>query len=379
MSNDLAARMAALMKSAGIDQRQAILLVKAAADANNIQARMQEKQAKAQLAKGFGKGVDYLRGMFGRTPPVTRAPSPLPAPMRPTPVAPAPVSGTNGAFGFNPKAQQANVKATLAQPPAPRPSRLPQMALGTLGAAGAGTVGVGHASENSQQTVGRSLTNPLTWFNPNTEEDVFKNNMNRWNEQAQPIKDEMAALRGKDDKKWLELNQKLQSGDFGGGMRLGGLNPFASQKAKVYQEGAGKIQSGMQDRYNTEMGKVGPQSGDDEMLRQIDEQLGGGRLLPGQAEALEHQKALLRKRREATPGEESPEALAIKQRMEAAGMRLTPFKTTVRPQAYGSWNTGARPGAGNAQGFAKSKYDMRPQQKPRDPWEAVVNPNMMFG
>jgi hypothetical protein len=211
--------------------------------------------------------------------------------------------------------------------------------------------------------------------------------MKQYNEQRQGIQAEMdAALVAKDMPKYNELNAKFQKGDFGGSsFALGGLNPFASRTGGSYQQDALTAQKALQGKYNTAMGKVGPQSGDAEAIKAIEDRLGSGELIGPQAEAMEKQLKFLKERYASKPGAESPEAIALRVRMEAAkpsGMRFTPWKppggatASTAGNPTGNWNLGGRPIIpGHRQGFTPNPYDYRTPPNPGEQPPAYFNFN----
>jgi len=378
MNKVAAARIAVLVKTAGLTPVQAALLVKAAADASNVQARM-EKDA---YARAFGSALGSR--LTKLTPGLNRAWT------RPGAAAGAPRTFSGAKLG-----------KSLAY--------------------GGGTAVVGgHAYNDAANTQGTSY-NPLTWhrgkigqrlglgntFNP-SEEDIFKRNQAGFNESAQSIKSQMdAAPPGSPE--WAALNDKYQKGDFGvdhgwsiGGMldgkmpdinplnyRMGGLNPFATRRGEGYQGNMQAQQGALQGKYNAEMGKVGPQPGDPEMMKKLQEQMAAGDLLPHQHEAMQKQLSALEGRMKQKPGEENDAARQIKERMVGklgpdgklvpgggAGMRWQPWKppgATTAPTAApaaggnpsGNWHLGSRPRMpGYAQGYVVNPQDYRnaPQQ-----------------
>ncbi len=398
MNKVAAACIAGIVKSTGMSPVMAAQLVKAAAD-RGLAVRLEKAAGlppwlnPMNLVRGAGRAV-------GRSPAVPRRMSPLPTAGRAgvpaagpagafgysrpaelaaarkaaTPVAPAP--GPAGAFGYTPPPAAAGAAkaAPHAAPPASRgPGRSVGGRLAGLAAGGGlGTFGVGHLNNDAQDTVGRSI-NPLTWFGqPNTEEDVFRRNMGKFDEQSQGIKGEMdAALAANDMGKFNELSGKFQSGNFGGSrFGMGGLNPFASRTGGAYQQKALAQQKALQGKFDSEVGKGGPQPGDSELAAQLEARLASSDLLPQHEAAMKKHLEMLRKRMSATPGATTPEAEAIKARMLSSGMRWSggkPPAPTPSPSGSptGNYHLGSRPMfGGRAQGFVNNPHDYRDVPQP---------------
>jgi hypothetical protein len=361
--------------------QQMSLLVKAAQDADAIRERMEKSAFFGTAQRIAGRGLRAVGSAFGRGPkPVAVSPPRLPTVPTQTPVMPK--AGPEGAFGYSRAREQAAASKILT-PPAPPAQPRNRLALSALGIGGVGTggaLGYGHLRNDAADTVGKSW-NPLTWGGGNSAEDVYKANLAKWNAQRQELAERMKAVQDTDPAKYQELERQWQSGDHGqSAWSLGGLNPFASRSAARHQELALSAQDDLQKKYTDAMGKVGPRASDPDRIKEIDENLTTGRMLPGQAEELEAEKARIRRRMETAAGTESSEAAEIRKRMEAAGMRMRGVKPPPQLHPYGAWHVGVRPGGtpGNAQGFGKGRYDYRQPQ--RDVWEDVIaNNNSIFG
>lgn len=344
MNKEAAARIAAVVRTTGLTPLQAALLVKAARD-RAVASRMEKEAFLGAILRGAGAAGRSVRNLFGRTPPTPVRPSPLPTVPGRVPVAPATApSGAAGAFGFSPKAQARTVDRALPAPaPAPRgfgaqAVRTGGILTGLAGVGGAGAVGAGHLHNDAQNTVGRSV-NPLTWFGqPNTEEDVFRNNQAGYDAARSGIQGEMdAALTAGDHPKYEQLNDRFLRGDFGGSpWALGGLNPFASRTGAQHQRHMSAAQSALQAKYQGELGKSGPRPGDQQLMQAIERRMQDPGLLPAQAQAMERQLAALRTRLGQPTGQENDAARQIRVRMQLAGMRA--------PTAPGAAPAGGPPG-----------------------------------
>ncbi len=212
------------------------MLAKAAADANGIVERMtasMEKEAGPwdlmrrggqAFMKTFTRPANPMAGLPKPRPTSVPTPTPRPAP------APKPV------------------KPPL-PPMGPRefsPARLAGTLGTAAGAAGAGTIGYGHMQNAAENTVGRSI-NPLTWFDPQSEDQVFDRNRLK----AQGMFDshakaqQEAIARGDFDAAGTMADQ-MQSGDFGrSGWLQRTFNPFTSQESgKTYADRARAFQAG---------------------------------------------------------------------------------------------------------------------------------------
>lgn len=304
-----------------------------------------------------------------------------------------------GAFAVSRQAMRGGVPHSLisgATLPVPRQFSLGRTAA-TAGGLGVGGAGAGltaaHANDAADNTVGMSM-NPLTWGRGSlgrslgmsggpSEEDVYRQNQSGYTDAAKGIRGDMdSALAAGDHEKWQGLNAKFMSGDFGAATganplnwRMGGLNPFAAQKGRVYQDRMLGAQQGLQSKYDTEMTKAGPRPGDQEMMSHLQDRLTRGDLLPEQANAMQSQLEALRKRLGQAPGTESDAAAAIKSRMTGAGMRFTPHRMPGSPgaataQPYAGWNLAGRPQLpGYMTGQQMMPADHRP---PGGFWDAVV-------
>jgi hypothetical protein len=244
---------------------------------------------------------------------------------------------------------------------------------------GAGAVaGYGHAADHAANSPESHWYNPLTWTGDHpSHEQVFQQNNAKYTEQAGGMNQQIdEALGSGDHAKAQSLQQQMDSGDFGGSFwRLGGLNPFAEQRAGVYQRRALGSQNKLQGDYNTELGKSGPQPGDSERMRMLEERLTRGDMLPTQADALTRQRDALRTRMGTAPGTENPAAKTIRDRMTASGMRFAGPKPAGggAPSPAGGpshWGSLARPASpGVIQGWAINPYDHRSDPYP-DPLAA---------
>lgn len=378
MNKVAAARIAALVKTVGFTPVQAALLVKAAADAANVKVRMEKEarflgtgmQAVGQGLKAVGSRVNKM------TPKLNRAWT------------------TPGAAG------------------GPRQFSAGRAAVGVPALAVAG----GHAYEDAANTHGVSAYNPLTWqrgqigrrlgldyFNPSPE-DIFKRNKAKFDTSAADIKKQMdAAPVGSPE--WQALNEKYQKGDFSPdhgwsldrlmdgkigdinplSYRMGGLNPFATRRGEAYQGNMQAQQGTLQGQYAGEMGKVGPQPGDPELVKKLQEQMQSPDLLPHQQEAMQSQLKALQDRMKQKPGEESAAAADIKRRMLGAGMRSPTWKppgaTAAAPAVpasgnpTGNWHLGSTPRVpGYAQGFQYNPQDYRAAPPSPNYWGPVTGP-----
>lgn len=363
MNKVAADRIAVVMKLTGANLVQAAQLVKAASD-KALKARM-EKQGRAWAGR-------QLSGLVRNIPGLNRAyttKGPMTGLMSPKGVAHAMPERA----GLADRAVRMGFKPMYG----PRQFSGSRLA-GVTAGAGATAVGGGHLWNDSQNTVGRSL-NPITWFNPQSEEDVFGRNMEQYKGQANGMKDQILAARANGDNAGAEkLQAQYDSGNFGGSRwSLGGLNPFVSSNAGDYRKRATGIQAGIQGKYNSEMEKVGPRPGDDALVKSLEERLGRGDLLGPDEEIVRSQLAAVKGRMAAKPGTESPEAAAIRTRMQGIpGMRFTPWKapggatTPAGGAPYGNWHLGSRPRVpGGAQGFVMNPGDYRgPSTSPDNYW-----------
>lgn len=242
-----------------------------------------------------------------------------------------------------------------------------------IGGAGAATIGGGHAYNAYRAGQG-------------SPEDIYKRNAEAYGRASQGLQGEMdGALAGGDMGKYNELNERFQKGDFVEGTnswnpldwRMGGLNPFSGREhGTTLQSRMMAQQKKLQGDYNTEMGKVGPQPGDSDLVTRLNERLQSPDLLPQQAQAMQKQLDAVKKRMGQTPGTQTDAAAQIRQRMEQAGMRFSPFKAPgaaatspaggPQPMA-GGWNLGGRPRVpGYMTGAAMMPGDFRPYQQPWD-------------
>ncbi len=222
------------------------MLVKAAADTAGVMARMArtaelEKEAAplSWLARQGGR-------MFGRSPAIPRVASPLPQPgMLPKPPAP-PAAGTAGAFGFNPRAHASAVNQQVRPPAAaaPRPRMSPLSRLGIAGGTlGAGGLGAAHMNAAAEDTVG-STSNPFTWANPKSEQQVFDQNLSRAKSMQGSHEAAITkAIAGGNFDEAARLQAELEGGEFGGSSGLARFfNPFASRSGKTYADRARAVQ-----------------------------------------------------------------------------------------------------------------------------------------
>lgn len=121
--------------------------------------------------------------------------------------------------------------------------------LGTAaGAGGAGAIGYGHMQNSAENTVGKSW-NPLTWTNPQSEDQVF----NRNKDKAQGMFDERqtaqnAAIDRGDFDAAESIGKEMETGEFGRSNWLQrNLNPFQSQESgRAYADRARGFQAGDQ-------------------------------------------------------------------------------------------------------------------------------------
>lgn len=365
----------------GIPANAVALLRKAAADAD-LRDRM-EKSAKARLAGGlFGAGVGAATG------------------------------GVEGA-GIGAAAGLAGGKRMFSRPAglstAP-PHAMTRAFSGartaaTVGGATAGAAGLAGThtalNRNADNTHGMS-SNPYTWGRNKggqklglnqgpSREQVFERNQQGLDDvfNRSGLKAEMdAASASGDHKKLFELTKRQAAGDFDVdhgwstdrlmagkigdinplSYRLGGLNPWAHDKAQTSMGRMGAQQKGLQGEYDAKMRQVGPQPGDAELMQQLQEQLNSDDLLPHQHAAYAKQMEMIKTRMGGKPGEESPDAAAIRQRMTGVGMRHRGWKPPAAPGAApapaapqsGVRNLSARRGV---QGWAPDMYDFRHRPK----------------
>jgi hypothetical protein len=229
---------------------------------------------------------------------------------------------------------------------------------GALGAAG--LWGVPHLQQSAEQTVGTRMFNPFTWGGQRRSEgEVFRSAMQNQQAQMTPMIEELnKAYDAGDADKIDKLNAQMESGDVGGGWRMGGLNPwFAGQSARDYRNVAGGVQTKMQERYNKAMRVSAPTAQDLTRMDAIDRQLASGTLLPGHRDVLARQRAILQQKLKNQPGFESPAAIKARQEMEALqpeGMHFRPYTTynANQPAAgghyFGPHSQGLNYGAGPA-------------------------------
>lgn len=234
-----------------------------------------------------------------------------------------------------------------------------------------------------------NFLNPFTYGERPTEEQIFQRHMKDFNSkadnyrpdgtifsgvrnmfgisQAAPIRTQITEALGRGDvEKAQALQAELDSGDFGGGPRLMGLNPFASRGGGYNRDTALAMQARRQDKYDTEMKKVGPVEGGEQALDAMRKRLATENLLPGQASELERQMEALQQRMSTTPGTETDPAAAIKEKMLGAGMRHRAFQGPKRPRpTAGGWQLGRRP-----QGVNTALHN--PNDFRGSPWEAAI-------
>lgn len=374
MGPDATRRMAAFLKQAGSDTNRRLALLNAAV---SLIKAANDKQLEARLTKtaGLGNLLPRIAGGAARTGP------------------------SWGSLGRGLKRLTSNTVAR------PFTKRMPgegfmggarQFAPGrTAGIAGGTGLALGgmHAHEAAKDTAGIDALNPFTYGRGSigralgadqgpSEEDIFRRNQQGYDRASAAHLQRMNDAVGTPE--YDKLNDQFQRGEFSeevgwddpGRWRFGGLNPFApASSGKYYQQRMLAQQKGLQGKYDAMMGKVGPQPGDSEAIAKLTEQLQTGDLLPQQAQALQRHLDVLKKRMGETPGVESPEAKAIRERMEAAGMR---FRGGPKAPAPG-YGTGVprplmggmkRPAAGGyGQGQAMMPYDYRPM----DQWASVFN------
>lgn len=276
------------------------------------------------------------------------------------------------------------------------PARIAGIGLG-------GSAAYGHAREHADNTVGSRWFNPLTyggkWYNPfswgedpseaekHTKQlDIFKRQNADFNAQAEGLKADYGARiqqalsrgdHGAAQQLQQEMLAKMQSGNFGGSFwSLGGLNPFAQQRASLSRHRALTAQGGVQGAYNAEMGRVGPQPGDVERLQALQERLQAGDVMPYEAKMLEEQIGALKQKVEATPGTESPYAQQLRERMQGTGMRFSPYAPQApappvapvkpTPTATPAGHLGQRPGSSHYYNPYLNAYDFRPNNSYND-------------
>jgi hypothetical protein len=253
-----------------------------------------------------------------------------------------------------------------------------------LGGGGVATLGGGHMYNAAQNQTGRDWYNPFTWGSRPSEEDIFKRNSEEYDRASAELRGEMdTALAAGDMSKYNGLNERMQRGDFQESTgwnplnwRFGGLNPFSSATpGATLQQRMLDQQKALQGKYNAEMGKSGPQAGDAELVKALQERMASPDLLPQQAAAMQKQLDAVRARMKQAPGVQNDAATQIRQRMESAGMRFTPFggarpaaaPAAPGPQPYTGWNLGGRPRMpGYMTGAAMMPGDFRPYQQPWD-------------
>lgn len=246
------------------------------------------------------------------------------------------------------------------------------------GAGLGGLAGYGHMQDHAQNYTASSSTysNPLTWFGSSpSHEDAFKQNYGKYQEQTGDLQNQIdSALAGGDHAKAEELGNQMRTGDYGGSFwRMGGLNPFATQRAGYHRDQAMKQQQAVQGQYNTEMGKVGPGPGDQERLARLERAAQNPNMLPNQYEAVSKQLTALRQKMQGTPGVENPQASAIRQRMQEAGMRQMPFKSPGNPALMAGGAGTAAMSQAQAQGFGATQTDPRRRaQQSYDTWERTI-------
>lgn len=367
MNKVAADRIAVVMKLTGLNLVQAAQLVKAAND-RALKSRM-EKEGRflrdplVAGAKYVGRNIPGLRRAYTK---------------------PGALTGIKDRKGTayaldglaRPAVDRGIASGKLTGMYGPRQYSGARAARTAAGVAGLG-VGGGHLYNDSQNTVGRSA-NPITWFNPQSEEDVFGRNMEQYKGKAEEMKSQILAARASGDNAGAEkLQAQYDSGNFGGSnFQMFGLNPFATQDASAYRKRAMGIQTGIQSKYNTEMEKVGPRPGDAALVKSLEERLGRGDMLGPDEEIIKSQLAAVKGRMAAKPGTESPEAVALRTRMQGIpGMRFQPWKvpggatTPTGGAPYGNWHLGSRSRIpGGAQGFVMNPGDYRATPSPDNYW-----------
>lgn len=268
----------------------------------------------------------------------------------------------------------------------------PGRTAGLMGAGAGGVVG-GHMYENAQDQTGVGL-NPMTWGRGSigrsmgmsggpSPEDIFKRHQAGYDEARHGIQSEMDGAVN-DPEKFKQLNERFQQGDFKAdtgwnpmNWSMGGLNPFGKQTGVGHQGHMLEQQKALQGQYNTEAGKSGPQAGDQDMQKYLEERMQSPDLLPAQHQAMQKQLDAMKSRMSQAPGTPNDAASAIKHRMESSGMRFNPLRPQgggqQGPKPSGGWNLGGRPRMpGYMTGAAMMPGDFRPYQQP---WDYVQNSN----
>ncbi len=254
----------------------------------------------------------------------------------------------------------------------------------------------GHLYNDAQNTVGRSL-NPLTWFNPSERwynehkpelyaryAEIFKRNSQAADTASARLRAEMESARASGNMDWYnKLNERLIKGDFRERVslwnipqyRVGGLNPFAPEHGSTLQSRMLEQQKALRGHLDAALRTTMKQPGDEAMAASLQKQLASPDLLPRQAEALQRQLETLQSRIK-SPGDPNADALALQQRMIAAGMHVPPLVpgkpaipgTTPGVTPYSSgWNMGGRTRSpGYATGASMMPAEFRPYQQAYD-------------
>jgi hypothetical protein len=228
--------------------------------------------------------------------------------------------------------------------------------IGTAGAAG--TIGYGHLSNAANEIAGHApwkplgergpwfgsswSLNPARWFGGGAqdEEQAFKYN----NERYKPMREQMDAQisAAHSTGNHAEANRLIalrNSGNYGGGYRMFGLNPLANRNAGHYGTNARNIQQNFQNRLDAQRGQAGPQPGDQERIREISEQMQTGNFLPHEQRGMQQELDAIRARMQQEPGSENDESRRIISQMTGAGMNPRAFQhTAVAGGLPAHWN-----------------------------------------
>jgi len=336
---EAAVRIAVLVKTAGLSPLQAAQLVKAAGDAAAVRARMEKDGLWDMLGRGGARAFGAVRSMFGGGgPKPPMAPRPAPPPsfgLRPDPRAPVGPAMPPPPPGMR--------MPTPAPGAGPRPAQGgglfgPGMRFSPLrtAAAGAGlAVGGQHIANHYDNAIGPTM------FGNNSAEDVFTRNKTQYDAARAGITQEMEKARAAGDlARFRELSGRLQRGDFAGPdsprfdpatgfsgnplrARMWGLNPWAAPTGGELQQRMLAAQRALHGEHAKAL-TPGAQPGDAEAARGLEQRLRSGDMLPDQAEALQHELAMLRERLGRPAGGATAGSRAVPERMRAAGMRLPP-------------------------------------------------------
>jgi hypothetical protein len=273
--------------------------------------------------------------------------------------------------GAAPIGQQAAQQATR------QGGGLLRTARNTLGTA-AGIGGLGYAGhEAAQYDPQTHAYNPFSWGLTDRGrewENVYHRNNQQFNDLAQPTVNSLnEALAGGDLNAAQRHQGTLASGNFGPWYSMGGLNPLA-RRGSDYQRNALASQHGLQGEYNQAMARSNYQSGDGELMGTLQRQLESGEVLPIQRTAMQRQLDVLRQRMSTPAGTESPDALAIAQRMRQSGMHLTPASQANRTPTPASpyYRPMARTPDHLVNYSALNLNDFSPHSPPPNPWERVL-------